>query len=224
MHRLIMLSEAYRRAGSGDPENLKIDPENAWLWKFRTRRLEAEAIRDSMLALSGELDLGAAPPHPFPPPARWDYSQAKPFAPDWAAYDHKRRSVYLMTARLRKRPLMEIFDGPDPNATTPARPSSTTPLQALFAMNDPFVHERANRLAARLIAARPDDPRRLELAYLLVFSRPPRPEERSEGEAYLRELRAKCAEQGVPREARSQAAWASLARVFLASNEFLVLR
>jgi hypothetical protein len=219
MHRLLMLSDAYRRASTGAG-----DPENVWLSRFSRRRLSAEEIRDAMLSVSGELDLSPGGPHPFPPSPKWDYSQARPFTADFATFDHARRTVYWMSQRLRKRTFMEIFDGPDPNATTPARPSSTTPLQALFAMNDPFVHERANRLAARLIAARPDDARRLELAYLLVFSRPPRPEERSEGEAYLRELRAKFAEQGVPREAHSQAAWASLARVFLASNEFLVLR
>jgi hypothetical protein len=119
---------------------------------------------------------------------------------------------------------MEIFDGPDPSSSTPARTATTTPIQALFAMNDPFVHERSNRLAARLIAARPDDARRLELAYLLVFSRPPTSEERGEGEAYLRAFRAKLEEKGVPREAHSQAAWASLSRAFLASNEFMFLR
>ncbi len=221
MHRLLMLSDAYRRASTGAGA---ADPENVLLSRFSRRRLSAEEIRDSLLALSGELELEPGGPHPFPPSPKWDYSQARPFTADYAAYEHRRRTVYWMTQRLRKRTFMEIFDGPDPSSSTPVRTASTTPLQALFSMNDPFVHERAHRLAARLIAARPDDAKRLELAYLLVFSRPPTGDEREEAEIYLREFRAKLAEKGVPREAHSQAAWASLARVFLASNEFMVLR
>jgi hypothetical protein len=219
MHRLVLRSDAYRRAsaGAGDPENL-------WLARFPRRRLSAEEVRDALLAVSGDLDLEPGEPHPFPPSSTWDYSQARPFTADYGQYEHRRRTVYWMTQRLRKRTFMEIFDGPDPSSSTPARTATTTPIQALFAMNDPFVHERSNRLAARLIAARPDDARRLELAYLLVFSRPPTSEERGEGEAYLRAFRAKLEEKGVPREAHSQAAWASLSRAFLASNEFMFLR
>ncbi len=221
VHRLLMGSEAYRRASTGGAVE---DPENELLSRFPRRRLSAEEIRDSMLALGGDLEPGPGGPHPFPPSPKWDYSQARPFTADYAAYEHRRRTVYWMTQRLKKRTFMEIFDGPDPGATTPVRAATTTPLQALFAMNDPFAHERAHRLAARLIAARPDDARRLELVYLLVFSRPPRAEERAEGEAYLRETRAALSAQGLPESGRSQAAWASLCRVFLASNEFMFVR
>ena len=221
MHRLLMLSEAYRRASTGASA---ADPDNVLLSRFSRRRLSAEEIRDTLLVLSGDLDPGSGGPHPFPPSPKWDYSQARPFTADYAAYEHKRRTVYWMTQRLRKRTFMEIFDGPDPSSSTPARTASTTPLQALFGMNDPFAHERAHRFAARLIAARPDDARRLELAYLLVFSRPPTSEERQEGESYLGDFRSKLSERGVPPEAHSQAAWASLCRVFLASNEFMFVR
>ena len=100
---------------------------------------------------------------------------------------------------------MEIFDGPDPNATTPARTSSTTPLQALFMMNDPFSHERARKFAALLMAA--PDARRIELAYLLALGRPPSADELKDSEVYLREN-----------------GWESLARVLFASNEFMYLR
>jgi len=212
MHRLMMLSAAYRRASSGRPENAGVDPDNDLLWKFSRRRLHAEEIRDSMLALSGELDRTPGGTHPFPPSGRWDYSQARPFTADYSAFEHKRRGVYWMTQRLRKRTFMEIFDGPDPNATTPARTASTTPLQALFMMNDPFAHERADKFAARVMAARASDAGRIDLAFELAFGRPPTDGERRDCESYLGEFREK------------SAAWSSLARVFFASNEFTFIR
>ncbi len=224
MHRLILLSAAYRRSGEATVAGLRTDPANELLWRFAPRRLEAEAIRDSMLQTSGELAPAPAGPHPFPPPPRWDYSQARPFAADDAAFDHSARTVYWMTQRLRKRTFMEIFDGPDPNSSTPARAASTTPLQALFMMNDPFTHERAQRFAARLMAARPDDARRIELAYMLALARRPTSGEREECSGYLRDFRAKLAADGVPVEGHTLAAWASVARVLFGSNEFIFLR
>jgi hypothetical protein len=220
MHRLILLSEAYRRSSAGPPQSAKADPDNALLWKFNRRRLEAEALRDAMLWVSGELDPRPGPPHPFPAPARWDYSQAKPFTAEDAAYDHAHRTVYWMTQRLRKRTFMEIFDGPDPNSSTPARTSSTTPLQSLFMMNDRFSHERARKFAARLLAARPDDARRIELAWQLALGRPPSSEEQGECEDYLRRFRDRAA--GSPEE-RALQAWASVARMLFGSNEFQFL-
>ncbi|HLF95334.1 MAG TPA: PSD1 and planctomycete cytochrome C domain-containing protein [Planctomycetota bacterium] len=224
VHRMILLSAAWQRAGTGRPENAAVDPDNEFLWKFSRRRMEAEEIRDTMLLLSGDLDLSPPGPHPFPASPRWDYSQARPFTADYSAFEHRRRTVYWMSQRLKKRSFMEVFDGPDSSSSTPARPASTSPLQALFMMNDPFAHERANRFAARLIAARPDDARRIELAYLLALGRPPKEEERRECETYLRDFRGKLEEDRVPSEAHSQAAWASLSRIFFSSNEFMFLR
>jgi hypothetical protein len=221
MHRLIMNSQAYRRSASGRPENGGIDPGNEYLWKFSRRRLQAEEVRDSLLALSGELDRAPGGVHPFPPPSQWDYSQARPFTADYSAFEHQKRTVYWMTQRLRKRSFMEIFDGPDPNSSTPARTASTTPLQALYLMNDSFTHERAQKFAARLVAARPSDAQRVDLAYLMAFGRPPDPDERRDCEAYLRGVREKLAAEGLPAQGHSQAAWSSLARIFFASNEFM---
>ncbi len=224
MHRLVMTSAAWRRAATGRPENAKVDPDNELLWKFSRRRLQAEEVRDSLLALSGELDRAPAGVHAFPPPAKWDYSQARPFTADYSTFEHKRRTVYWMTQRLRKRTFMEIFDGPDPNSSTPARTASTTPLQALYLMNDPFMHERAHKFAARLIAARPNDARRIDLAYEMAFGRPPEDGERADCETYLRDFRRKLGAEGVPFETHSLAAWSSLARIFFSSNEFTFVR
>ncbi|MCI0464560.1 MAG: PSD1 and planctomycete cytochrome C domain-containing protein, partial [Gemmataceae bacterium] len=140
MHRLIMLSRVYQLASSDDEANLKADVGNDSLWRFPRHRLDAESIRDSLLMVSGTLDRSQGGPHPFPDQRTWDFTQHKPFK---AVYDTNRRSVYLMTQRIQRHPFLATFDGPDTNASTAVRTTSTTSLQALFLMNDPFVHEQA---------------------------------------------------------------------------------
>jgi hypothetical protein len=108
------------------------------------RRLDAEALRDALLAVSGKVDLRRPGPHPFPPVAAWGWTQHTPFKD---VYDTNCRSVYLMTQRLQRHPFLALFDGPDTNTTTDTRTSSTVPLQLLFAMNNRWFHERAEGLA-----------------------------------------------------------------------------
>src|SRR5437868_7019081 len=218
MHRLILNSEAYRRAGGDDPHNATVDVNDIYLWKFPRRRLTAEETRDALLAVAGTLDRSAGGPHPFPPDGRYKYTQHKPFV---AAYPTAHRSVYLMQQRIRKHPFLEVFDGADPNATTAVRPVSTTPLQALFLMNDPFAHEQAAAWATRLAAVSPDDAARIDRAYREAFGRPARPKEIALGEQYLAACQAALAETEVPAADRPRAAWASYARVLMSSNEFV---
>src|SRR5262249_24208516 len=153
VHRLILLSQTYQLSSRDDRTNAGADPDNDLLWHFLRRRLDAESIRDAVLAVSGALDRSVGGPHPFPHPSTWDYTQHKPFK---ATYDTSRRSVYLMTQRIQRHPYLALFDGPDTNASTAVRTTSTTPLQALYLINDPFIHEQAERFAARLAAECPD--------------------------------------------------------------------
>jgi hypothetical protein len=113
-------------AGDGRAENAKVDPNNDWLWKFSRRRLEGEEIRDAMLAVSGALDRTMGEAHPFPPQSGWGYTQHRPFI---EVYETDRRSVYVMTQRIRRHPFFALFDGPDTNASTAVRGASTTPLR-----------------------------------------------------------------------------------------------
>jgi hypothetical protein len=227
MHRLIVLSRAYQMASEGQmtndkapmtneipnpqsqiPNGTTIDPGNELLWRFNRRRLDAESIRDTLLVLGGNLDATMGERHPFPPQKEWDFTQHKPFK---AVYDTNRRSVYLMTQRIQRHPLMAIFDGPDTGASTGSRPTSTTTLQALYFLNDPFVHEQADKLAARLMESRSDDRGRIDLAYELCFSRLASEDEVSQGLDYLKRIES-------PAEA-----WKSFVRVLLRSNEFVYL-
>jgi hypothetical protein len=154
MHKQIMLSRTYQLASAGDPKSLAADPANEWLWHFERRRLDAESIRDSLLAVSGALDRTPGGPHPFPPENTWGFTQHNPFE---AVYSTSRRSIYLMTQRLRRHPFLALFDGPDPSSSTAQRSVTTVPTQALFFINNPFVHEQSLQLAERLLRGSGDD-------------------------------------------------------------------
>jgi hypothetical protein len=212
LHRRILLSATYQQAAlTAPPES---DPNNELLSGFPRLRLDAESVRDSMLSVAGQLDTSPAGPHPFPAQKTWGFTQHAPFS---AVYDTKKRSVYLMQQRIRRHPFLAIFDGPDPNASTAARFVSTTPLQALFVMNDPFVHSQADAFARRLLAEAPDDAQRIALAHRLAFARPSDAQETDQGVSFLAACRSRLGEGG------EQKAWASYARVLLGGNEFLYL-
>ncbi|HEY7308187.1 MAG TPA: DUF1553 domain-containing protein [Gemmataceae bacterium] len=216
MHRLILLSRTYQLSGRDDATNARIDAGNDFLWRFARRRLDAESIRDTLLAVSGALDRSPGGPHPFPAPATWNFTQHNPFK---AVYESDRRSVYLMTQRIQRHPFLALFDGADTNASTAERVTSTTPLQALYLMNDAFVHAQARKFAARLLAERADDAARLDRAYALALGRLPSDTERSEARDFLERVRARSA--GVPADQQHARAWESFARALFLSNEFV---
>jgi hypothetical protein len=218
MHKLIMLSAAYQLSSDERGPNAAIDPNNDLFWHYNRQRLEAEEIRDAMLAVSGSLDLTMGEEQPFPPESEWHYTQHKPFV---AVYDTSRRAIYLMQQRIKKQPFLEVFDGADPNATTGLRPVSTTPIQALFMMNDSFAHEQADRFAVRVGLAFSEEPQRIDYAYQLAFGRHPTPEEIKTGQDYLQQCRADLKDSNIPADRQPRAALASYARVLLSSNEFL---
>ena len=221
MHKLIMLSRAYQMASVEDPADAAIDPNNNYLWHFNSRRLSAEEIRDSILADSGSLDSTMDPgPHPFPPESEWHYTQHKPFVAD---YPTNRRSIYLMQQRIRKQPYLAVFDGADTNDTSPDRPLSTTAIQALFMMNDPFMHEQADKLAVRVGLALPDEAKRIDYAYQILFARPASDEETRIGQEYLRGVQTRLKLANVPWDRQYRDALASYLRVLLSSNEFIWL-
>ena len=218
MHRLILASRTYQLSSEGRAENAKVDPNNDWLWKFSRRRLEGEEIRDAMLAVSGALDRTMGGEHPFPPQNTWTFTQHRPFND---VYETDRRSVYVMMQRIRRHPFFTLFDGADTNASTGTRGTSTTPLQALFMMNDPFLHAQAKKLAARLLAERADDAGRVDRAWQLAFSRPPSAAEKREAGAFLGKIRETLKKSGAAAADAEAQSWESYARVVLRTNEFI---
>ncbi len=216
LHRLILLSSAYQRASAPPPAAAGGKPSPRWD-TFPRRRLDAEAVRDALLSVGGLLDPTPGGPHPFPKVATWGFTQHAPFT---AVYETNRRSVYLMTQRIRRHPFLALFDGADPNTSTGERFVTTTPLQALFSLNDPLVHRAAAGLAARARAAGSPGAG-VDRMFRLCFARAPQPEEARDCTSFLQAARDALQETGKPADTVESAAWEALARALLESNEFL---
>ena len=145
LHRLIVTSSVYRQSSAPRPEAARVDPDNRLLARFPLRRLDAEAIRDAMLAASGELD--DRPGGPYVPTDRTDSGEV---VVDESAAGATRRSVYLQQRRTQIASLLEVFDAPSIVTTCTRRLPSTIPLQSLSLLNSDFVVARAHKLAERL--------------------------------------------------------------------------
>ncbi|MEM6779711.1 MAG: PSD1 and planctomycete cytochrome C domain-containing protein [Planctomycetota bacterium] len=149
LHRTILTSRTYRLSSDAHVDLQDRDPENTYLTHQRRSRLDAESIRDSILHVSGNLD--ATPQtdaHPFPERSKWTFTQHHPFKDSYAS---NRRSVYLMTKRLTADRYFQTFDGPDRNVCTDSRDQSITALQALYFVNNDFLHAQADEVAKRLL-------------------------------------------------------------------------
>jgi len=180
LHRLIVQSATYRQSSRHDPQSATVDADNRWLWRMNRQRLDAESLRDSVLAISGTLDLSMGGPG-------FDLFR---FKDDHSPiYDHtapdkidnpqvRRRTVYRFVVRSVPNPFLDSLDCADPNINTPVRPTTITALQALALWNDLFIVRQSQAFAHRLKALQPDVAGQIDTAYLLALGRPPRPEER----------------------------------------------
>ena len=207
MHRLIVHSRAYRQVSSDSQPNFDKDPQNRLVRRFNRRRLDAEQIRDSILAFSGDLDLSRGGRHPFPHRRTYFYRQHEPFT---EYFPTNRRSVYIMQGRIQKNPYLDLFDGPDGNLPLSERKATTTTLQALYLMNSEFVHEQAQAMAERWSAGLRGRDTFLESAAETIFARPPSERDIQQAASYF------AAASGT--EEQKRAGWL---RAMLASNEFL---
>ncbi len=166
LHKRIMLSAAYQQSHEVNADNLKLDPANRFLWHFRPRRLDAELIRDSLLAIGGNLDVTM-------------------FGPS-ILDNTPRRSVYLRVKRSELIPLMTMFDAPEPTQSIGERISTTVPTQALAMMNSPFVRQQAEKLLTRIRPSK-DSPLNVAVdrAYEICFARSPSDPERARMLAFI---------------------------------------
>jgi cytochrome c553 len=194
LHREILLSATYQLSSRLEPHNQDVDPEDRLLWRARRRRLEVEAWRDAMLAVSGRLDRTVGGP-----------------SADLASPDNRRRTLYGRVSRHELNPLLRLFDFPDPNITSGERTVTTVPLQQLFVLNSEFLVRNAKSLAARLKDVVGDDAGRIRHAFLLLYGRPATERELRLGLAFLNG--------GPPGGTLSR--WEQYAQVLLATNEFL---
>jgi len=178
IHRRIVLSATYRQSSAHDAEAAARDADTTLLWRYPPRRLEAEAVRDAMLAVSGELNPLAGGPS-FRPFTTTSFNATFYHPVDRDEPEFSRRTIYRMNVNSGKEPFLEAFDCPSPAVKTPVRGQTITPLQALSLMNNSFVQRQADRLAARCLAtAAGDEARGVELAWERALGRPPEPAER----------------------------------------------
>ncbi|MCA8982935.1 MAG: PSD1 domain-containing protein [Planctomycetaceae bacterium] len=162
IQRLILTSSAYRQSAALNAANMKIDPENIYLWRWPQRRLEAEAIRDSLLVVTGELNREIGGPSVA---MQRDEQEL-------------RRTIYLSQRRSELPDVMRMFDGPEAMRSCSRREISTVALQPLYLLNSPFVVARARSLASQILAeAGLDRTRQIDLAFVRVLGRGPTSDE-----------------------------------------------
>lgn len=190
MHRLIMNSQAYQRSSADLEANLPIDPENRYLWRMPRRRIEAEGIRDSILAAAGNLDrtVGGPAIHPYIDPALYQASSKRTWVgkPDTDP-ENWRRSVYVFSKRSIPLPMLDVFDKPDSVSSCARRNRSTIAPQALILMNNSFVLMEAHKFAERLQREAGADPSaQVNTAFQIALNRPPTHSEAERSIAFLK--------------------------------------
>ncbi|MEQ9409643.1 MAG: PSD1 and planctomycete cytochrome C domain-containing protein [Fuerstiella sp.] len=223
LHRLILLSSTYQM-DSRHPESeaaVAADPENRLLWKFRLQRLEAEQIRDAVLATSGRLDMSIGGKTI---PLRNRQFVFNHTSVDHTRYDSLRRAVYLPVIRNNLYTLFEQFDFPDPTMPTGHRSSTVVAPQALLMLNSDLLMDSAQTLAAELLQHSADDLQRVALAYNRTLSRPPTEEEVQRAINFIGELTSESVTATGISDAEYLRAWSMFCQGLYACNEFIYIR
>ena len=209
LHRLILTSDTYQRGNQHLSHNAEIDPDNIYLWRANRRRLDAEQLRDSILAISGKLDLTPAHRHPLPHHLTYYFRQHEPYV---GRFDSDKRTIYLFRQRIRKNIFLDTFDAPDGNLHVGVRRPTNTSLQSLYFMNSEFIQDEANRITSSVLESHPDFSSRIEWCYQTLFGRKPDAEELEKSHQLISHASTSSGE---------PTAWSSLIRAMLSSNEFL---
>ena len=189
LHRMILLSSAWQQSSRTQPDGMAKDPENKHLWRMNYRRLEAEPIRDAVLAASGKLNPQRGGPSVYPKLPIDDLIRDSYAANTWGKSDAEqanRRTVYVFVKRSLLVPMLEAFDAADPSSVCPKRNTTTVAPQALAMLNNGFVREQAAHFAARVRReAGASPPAQVERAFRLALGRPPSPAERARSLAFM---------------------------------------
>jgi hypothetical protein len=198
IHKLIMTSAVYRQDSRPDEARAKVDRENRLLWHWPRHRLEAEVIRDSVLAVSGQLD-------------------PRMYGPGTLLETSKRRSIYFTVKRSKLMPMMQVFDAPEALTGIADRPATTVAPQALLLMNNPQVRAAARAFAGR-VAPRPDTPLEdaVTAAYRIALTRPPAADELADAAEFVRAQAASYAS----KDSRERAL-ADFCQTLMCLNEFI---
>ena len=231
LHRLILTSSTYRMSKRVNPEYLREDPENELFWRFPYKRMQVEAIRDSMLAVSGQLNHKMYGPSTYlyvPKEALEGHSDPGKIWKPFREPEASRRTVYAFVKRSLVVPMLEVLDLCDTTRSTEKRSITSVAPQALTLFNGNFVNRQAGHLVSRLMREIGDDPeRQIERAYLLALCRRPKPAEVAALKMFLKEEAAIVSktelDSGSPRSQteRHRRALIQMCRVIFNLNEFV---
>lgn len=196
LHREILNSTTYQLSSERHYQNEELDADNLFRWRFDRRRLDVEALRDALLAISGKLDPAMGGP-------TFDLKT-----------NNTRRTVYASISRHQLDGMLRIFDFPDANVSAASRTETTVPQQQLFVLNSDFIIEQAKAFAKRVTGEEHDLSGQVNFAYRLAFGRPPSDDEWTLAEAYL----------GRENEKDDKLSrWEQYCQALLASNELMYL-
>ena len=219
MHKLLMMSSAYRMSPQASPAGLKADPDNGLFWHFNMRRLTAEEVRDSILAVSGRLNLAMGGPSIFPPIPREVLAGQSVPGQGWGSSpptEAARRSVYVHVKRSLLVPVLSQHDQADTDSSCPVRYTTTVPTQALGMLNGHFTNEQAEAFAGRLQRESPGDlDKQVRRAIRLTTGRVPADAEVRKDAAFVRALQTK--------EVSAAVALRQYCLLILNTNEFIYL-
>jgi len=218
--REIVLSRAYQLGSGYDAQNYALDPDNIYLWRMTPRRLDAEAIRDAMLAVSGTLNL--APPRGSPV-ANSEGPVQVLLRFGALQSDRNCRSVYLPIVRDQVPESLAVFDFAEPSLVTGDREDTTVPSQALYLMNNATVQRLAEAFSDRLMAAQMSGAGRVRLAYQLAFGRLPTESELKATTEFFRRFYEAEAKSGQNRPQTDRASTVAFCQALFASAEFRIL-
>jgi hypothetical protein len=215
LHRLIVTSSVYRQSSAHRPGAGGVDPGNQLLSRARLRRLESEAIRDAVLAVSGRLETALGGPPVAIEPKADGMVRIAPGA------QGGRRSLYLFARRNYNLTLLSVFDQPVMANNCVRRTHSAVPLQSLTLLNDAFMLEQADHFAARVAKAATGPEKRIETAFRVALARPPTAKEVASSLAFLKRLQARYQEEKLPPAQAELQALARLCHMLMCTNEFL---
>jgi Protein of unknown function (DUF1549)/Protein of unknown function (DUF1553)/Planctomycete cytochrome C len=221
LHRLILLSNTYMQSSAAGEAAVAADPENRLFGRANMRRLEAEELRDALLAVSGQLDstLGGSLLKVKNRGYLFDHTSI-----DLTDYTSRRRSLYLPIIRNNVYDMFQLLDFPDPAVPSGDRSSTTVALQALMMLNSDFVMQSALGLGERLLAEPLEDRQRFSKMHAIAFGRDATPVELQDNQAFLEEADRALAGQEPDASKRRVRAWGVLCHVIVASNEFIYVR
>lgn len=221
LHRLILNSSTYQQSSLASAPGIARDPENRLFGRANIRRLEAEEVRDALLAVSGQLEptFGGSLLKVKNRGYLFDHTSI-----DRTDYRSRRRSLYLPVIRNNVYDLFQLLDFPDPAVPSGDRAMTTVATQALLMLNSDFVMQSADSLAGRLLAEPGDDDRRLNEMYLLAYGREASAEERKACASFVAAVDHAMAVNTPDAGTRKRRSWSVLCHVAIASNEFIYVR